>query len=491
MTRRTHVHSRLRAAAAGLVALLGTCCVLSSAHACSTPVYRYAMYRWIPDPYAIFFFHYGTPDEEDVKVHEMIRTLAEDETRPVNFGLYDVDLNEDPELEKVPPLVREKWTERSEKEMSTYMIINPFGLEVHFGGLDEEAVTAMVDSPMRQKLAKTLEKGVVTVLIMIECDDAKANAKAEEEIGKLIKAVAEGELELYVPPTEMYGQMPEEEEEDEEGAEKKEDEDKAQFEIALLKISRTDPKEQWLIRLLLGIENDLDEFKNEPMVFPVFGRGRALKPFIGKGIHLDNLVQCVYGVTDACSCTVQWQNPGMYLLTQYDWEGAAQRMSERFATDEAVRGRYSDLFLPSYPLDETLADASGTDDTGTDTNSTADNDTPADDDVSVSTSDDEADPSEAEQQKIDSSLFEVDTPDPSEEKQQPPSDGDGDTRPGKNDDPRRVASSSNSTTPGSGRNAPGLSAEEPSRNLMLTMGIGIAVSIVALMAATFFLLKRN
>ncbi len=34
------------------------------------------------------------------------------------------------------------------------------------------------------------------------------------------------------------------------------------------------------------MEADLGEFRNEPMVFPVFGRGRALEPLIARGINL-------------------------------------------------------------------------------------------------------------------------------------------------------------------------------------------------------------
>jgi len=75
---------------------------------------------------------------------------------------------------------------------------------------------------------------------------------------------------------------------------------------------------------LLHCEPDLGEFKAEPMVFPVFGRGRALEPLIGKGITLDNVWDyCAY-ITGACSCEVKKQNPGVDLLTALDWDAVIE-----------------------------------------------------------------------------------------------------------------------------------------------------------------------
>ena len=77
-----------------------------------------------------------------------------------------------------------------------------------------------------------------------------------------------------------------------------------------------------------------DEFAGQPMIFAVFGRGRALPPFVGKGITRENLLECVYFLTGACSCTVKDQNPGMDLLFAENWWTVAEKLASLVGAEE-------------------------------------------------------------------------------------------------------------------------------------------------------------
>ena len=117
----------------------------------------------------------------------------------------------------------------------------------------------------------------------------------------------------------------------------------------MLKLSRTDPAEQWLVGTLLSVESDLRdaEFETQPMVFAIYGRGRAMPPYVGKGITTENLVECVAFLAGACSCMVKDQNPGVDLLTTWDWDKTAEIMaaddpsedSDPWAYREYAQGR--------------------------------------------------------------------------------------------------------------------------------------------------------
>jgi hypothetical protein len=72
----------------------------------------------------------------------------------------------------------------------------------------------------------------------------------------------------------------------------------------------------------LHMEADLGEFRNDPMVFPVFGRGRALEPLIARGINLTNVFEHSSYFCGACSCEIKNQNPGVDLLISANWEDA-------------------------------------------------------------------------------------------------------------------------------------------------------------------------
>ena len=92
----------------------------------------------------------------------------------------------------------------------------------------------------------------------------------------------------------------------------------------MLRVSRTDPAEKAFVQMLLSTEPGLTdkEFDGQPMVFPVFGRGRALEPMIGKGIARDNLETAAGFLAGPCGCEIKDQNPGVDMLIRADWDKA-------------------------------------------------------------------------------------------------------------------------------------------------------------------------
>jgi hypothetical protein len=67
------------------------------------------------------------------------------------------------------------------------------------------------------------------------------------------------------------------------------------------------------------------------MVFPVFGRGRALFPLVGAGITPKNIRDAAEFLAGPCSCEVKEQNPGFDLLLKADWRDLLGQ-----ATDSAL-----------------------------------------------------------------------------------------------------------------------------------------------------------
>jgi hypothetical protein len=73
-----------------------------------------------------------------------------------------------------------------------------------------------------------------------------------------------------------------------------------------------------LVRMLLNTEDDLPG-RSDPMVFPVFGRGRAMPALIGAGITKENIGDAARFLAGPCSCEVKRDNPGVDLLMTADW----------------------------------------------------------------------------------------------------------------------------------------------------------------------------
>jgi hypothetical protein len=91
------------------------------------------------------------------------------------------------------------------------------------------------------------------------------------------------------------------------------------IEFSMMRLARRDPKETELVRILVGMEDDLED-RNEPIVYPVFGRGLALWAIVGKGITEENLSRAAKFLVGPCSCEIKAQNPGVDLLLTADWE---------------------------------------------------------------------------------------------------------------------------------------------------------------------------
>src|SRR5690606_30723445 len=84
-----------------------------------------------------------------------------------------------------------------------------------------------------------------------------------------------------------------------------------------------DAAEEVLLQMLLRCEPDLLPREGEeirPMVFPIFGRARALYALVGGGIHPVPIERAAQFLTGPCSCQVKAENPGVDLLLAARWD---------------------------------------------------------------------------------------------------------------------------------------------------------------------------
>ena len=310
--------------------------------ACDTPVYRYAMYRWDPSPYEVYHFHSADMEEKFAAAKKELNEARDEKVTPLNVAVYPVNLAKDPELKTVPRDVRRIWQAKVEEGIKTpaTLIVNPKGYEVHCGALAAADVSHFADTPARKQIGQLLSKGHCGVYVLLLGKDNTLNESAKKAVAKVVKDVNSGDLSLYAGPDARNPLRPAKEDED------KDADEKPPHSAASLVFTQKDLKAQdpWLYRSLMAVENDLYDFQEEPMLFVVYGRGRALPPYIGKGIAYENLVEITNFVTSACSCTVKDQNPGVDLPMAFDWKAASAALAERFGSEEGNNESLDDLF---------------------------------------------------------------------------------------------------------------------------------------------------
>jgi hypothetical protein len=154
-----------------------------------------------------------------------------------------------------------------------------------------------------------------------------ATAAALTTVEEFARDVAAGRIEIPVAdPPDDAAVIPD----DESAAGDREEQRPAPPtpDLAVVRVDRRDPAERWFVEALLHVEDQLGE-RTEPMVFLVYGRGRAHPPCVGKGIRPDPLAAQVRFILGACSCTAKRENPGLDLLTRADWATVALALAQR------------------------------------------------------------------------------------------------------------------------------------------------------------------
>jgi hypothetical protein len=288
--------------AIGKVLACGLILCATPAHACNIPVFRYALEHWPADPYQIVIFHRGPLGPADQAAVALLEKDAAGTLLSANGTVRLVDLAQDPE-----PSLRELFEAQGAPKLPWLVVRYPaganLGANAWAGRLSADAVHALLDSPLRQEIVRRLLGGASAVWVVLESGDRAKDAAVDALLRTELRHLEET-LRLPEPePDDAPGQA---------------ERPPLRLSFAMVRVSRHDPAEQVLVRLLLSTEPDLAE-RAEPMVFPVFGRGRVLYALVGAGINANNLRKTAAFLTGACSCEVKRDNPGTDLLLTADW----------------------------------------------------------------------------------------------------------------------------------------------------------------------------
>ena len=297
--------------------------------ACQVPVFRFALERWPADQFELLVTSRGAlKGELQEKLIELQKTLTANSSA-INLRLQHVDLDTLTEAQRIslPALDHAG-------EEPTLVLMPPgswkTGEPVWVGEATVGNVERMLDSPLRQRCGEHLVKGVSAVWVLVECGDPVKDRKARAVLEDGVKQ-ASAVLELP------------------EGIIRREDLNKDYINIdpdnilrsdVPLKISfvnevvsRDDPAEALFLPMLVEPEMlALDE----PLIVPVFGRGRTFGGMAASQATAELVVGACEYLCGACSCQVKEGNPGYDLLFQRNWD-AILKVEEITADSEIIQ----------------------------------------------------------------------------------------------------------------------------------------------------------
>jgi hypothetical protein len=286
--------------------------LIPGARACPIPVCQFSLEHWESEPYRVEVRHDGVFTADQRAALELLEASAKGKGHHANIDLSWRDYSK--ALVPPPQGVRLPYVSVSYPSMAG--IPDPFWE----GPLEKTVIEEhLFHSPKRREIAEQLLLRRTGVWVLLESgnrsEDAKARRTLERELERLKKT-----LTFPDPGDADWGEI------------------FSVVEFSIVTIRRDDPKERVLVSMLLGSERDLRDFADQPIVFPIYGRGIAMYALIGDGINARTLSAAGEFLSGPTTGEVKNQNPGVDLLMAVDWNGRVERRSNYDASGAHTSG---------------------------------------------------------------------------------------------------------------------------------------------------------
>jgi len=274
-----------------LIAIFAGLLASVDSRACSVPVFRYALDRWMPDAYRL---------EADAK------SLA--------IGAIAADLRGDQDVRlniQATPLVDNAAPGRATLR---FPMESGESTDLWQGALTAGDYQAFTESPARKEIARRLLAGDSAVWVLVE----SGRAQPDQDSAKLLdEQIADVEKTAVLPviqpddPTSQIGPGP-----------------KMRVKFSVLRVARDAKDEQFFLAMLAGPGGLSALPADQPFAALVFGRGRVLGAWSPEKLTPQLIQQASRFLLAACSCEAKHLNPGWDLLMRVNWDAELARGDE-------------------------------------------------------------------------------------------------------------------------------------------------------------------
>jgi hypothetical protein len=309
----------------------------SLSHGCNIPVFRYAFENWKQSDYTLHVLYEKELNPEEVKLIEYLKSHDSNSKTPFNYKLEIRDVLKDDIPENIKNLL---------KNENLPIIIAEFpvprsGKIAWKGDFSEQNVKNLLNSPVRKKIAESLNIEGTCCFLLLSGGDIKQDDLIYTALYKKIKILEETTSSVDQSDTPNFN----EEEEDRD----------ISLKYSILRLSPDDTAERIFTGMLMNTEDDLHEYKGKTMVFPIYGRGIALYALVGDGITDENIQETAKFLAGPCSCEIKDGNPGIDLLMSCEWESASVNGDTVQMPEESLSGLGTIMGDESLPESDHLS----------------------------------------------------------------------------------------------------------------------------------------
>lgn len=225
--------------------------------ACTTKVSEWILLNSDAEKYLLVYFHGGQVQEAVRKQHAELQKRSE----TVNFIFRSLN--------------------KEGIDKPYYALFYRNSLISEFP--DYNSVISAISSPMRKDIANEILAGKLCVMLYLRTGDQAKDARG---LAILKETVGSSPFKNI---------------------------------ITIMELERNSTAELHFVNFLLNAEDDLKVI-NEPMLFGVFGKLRALEPLLAGGITSENIGYMIDFLTADCSCLIKDNLPGMSILCDVSWD---------------------------------------------------------------------------------------------------------------------------------------------------------------------------
>ena len=249
------------------LAITSTLLAVAAGVACNIPVFRYALERWKPDATEVIVFHDGslTTDQRDMVGKWESRTIDGGGNANASVISVDIAAGEQAEFQALWEELQSTAEVRAPHVLIRTKIGKGRVINHWHGSIGKADEIGMFGSPIRDELGRRLMAGHSIVWLVVGASDQGRTTTAKRLLETNFEALSqkvklpEG---IGLPGSELYANVP------------------LVVRFSILEIDPDDPREELLTALLTGVRRNAYE-DGEPLLVPVFGRGRALEVISG------------------------------------------------------------------------------------------------------------------------------------------------------------------------------------------------------------------
>lgn len=311
------------------VAVLLVTANCSTAFSCNIPVFRFALERWQPDSAEVVVFVRGdVTDAERQKIRQLQNPSEGDrQAASANLQVIMVDLNDAAKLNSEHKAYHELWdaVEAGSTDGPYVVIRTRMGKDkivVSWKGLLRDLKPDQIaNSPIRRELSRRLLSGDSVVWLVLRSSDKEKSDAVVAQLNEQFRRLST-QLQLPdgvgLPGSELYSEVP------------------LFLKFSVIEIDPADEGEWFLIESLTRLETRF-KTENQPLVVPVFGKGRALEVMAASDVTPELTEDLTRFLCSACSCQVKELNPGFDLVMTVPWN--LELFGEEVAPEMAAPSR--------------------------------------------------------------------------------------------------------------------------------------------------------